>query len=183
MDIQTGLIGLYTLKKRLVSQQLLESELPLPDGRDAAETLLSTAEAAVLSAEAGAGVVRISGRLELRLVCRSMGGDSYAFEAASSFTHEIECDAAAEGMTVEARAQVLECSARPDGLRLRLSAILEMIAVVTAPVSTPFITDITGASVEVRRASVSARRHVLIGETTLRVRDELAAENIARILL
>ncbi len=183
MDVQTGLIGLYTLKKRLVSQTLIESELTLPDGRDASETLLCTAAAAVTEARAAEGRVVVSGRVELRLVCRSMGGDTYAFQAASAFTHTMECEAAEEGVSVEARAQVLECTARPDGLRLRLSAILELIAVVTAPVTTPLITDITGAQLEIRRAGVNARRHALLGETSLRVRDELPAENIARILL
>lgn len=183
MDVQTGLIGLYTLKKRLVSQTLLESELSLPEGRDASETLLCTAQAAVTEAQATEGRVRVAGRVELRLVCRASSGDTYAFQAASSFTHTVEESAAAEGMAVEARAQVLECAAKPDGLRLRLSAIIELIAIVTAPVTTPLITDVTGPGLEIRRANVSARRHALLGETTVRVRDELPAENIARILL
>lgn len=183
MDIQTGLLGLYTLKKRLVSQSLLESELPLPDGRDVTDTLLCTATVAVTETEAAGGRVRVAGRVELQLVCRAMSGDTYAFQAASSFTHTIECEAAEEGMAVEARAQVLECAAKPDGLRLRLSAILEIVAAVTAPVTTPFITDIAGSAIEIRRASVCAKRHTVCGETTVRVREELPAENIVRILL
>ena len=184
MDVQTGLLGLTSLVGGNVAQTLIASEIPLPAGRDAGEVLSASARAAVDGAECAEGAIRVSGRLTLLVVCASLSGEPFGFTAESAFTQTVAMDAAGPGMTAEVSAQVMECAVAPDALKLKLTAVLELSALVTAPVTTPFVTDITGGTgVEKRTALLSSRRRVLLGEASVRVREETEGKGVARVLL
>lgn len=184
MDVQTSLLGLETPGGRTISQSLIRSELPLPEGRDVSEVLLVQARATTETAACGRGVVEVGGRLELNCVCRGLSGEIYGFSAGSAFTHSIPMDRAEETMAAEVTAQVLECGASPDGLRLQLNAVLELSAFLIVPVKTPFLTGVSGASaMEQRKKSLSVSRKVCLGETTLRLREENDAHGVMALLV
>ena len=52
MDVQTSVIGIDTLVGTAVSQTLIDSEIPLPDGRVAAAVLSAGAQLGACQAEA-----------------------------------------------------------------------------------------------------------------------------------
>ncbi len=184
MDVQTSLLGLDTRLGSAVSQELIASEIPLPDGRDAAGVLGVYARVFIEEAECLDATVRVNGRLELNIVCQSMSGDAYGFTAHSTLTHSMALAGAAPGMSAYVTAQVLECSAVPDALRLKMTAVLELSAFVSAPVTTPFITGIFGVNaLEKRMASLDVKKRVRLAEATLRLREETDAANVRHVLL
>ena len=184
MDVQTSLLGLDTRLGSVVSQELIASEIPLPDGRDAASVLSAYARVFIEEAECLNDTIRASGRLELACACQTMSGEAYGFTAQSTFTHTLSLEGVRPGMHAHVGAQVLECSAAPDALRLKLTAVLELSAFVSAPVTTPFITGLSGArDVEKRLASLDVRRRVRLAEATLRLREEADANGVLRVLL
>ena len=184
MDVQTSLLGLDTRLGNGVSQELIASEIPLPEGRDAASVLGVYARVSIEEAECLEGTVRVNGRLELSIVCQSMSGDVYGFTAHSSLVHAMSLPGAAPGMSAYVTAQVLECSAAPEALRLKMTAVLELSAFVSAPVTTPFITGISGSgSLEKRMASLDVKKRVRLAEATLRLREETDAANVRHVLL
>ena len=184
MDVQTSLLGLDTRLGSTVSQELIASEIPLPDGRDAASVLSAYARVAIEETECMTDSIRASGRLELICACQAMSGETYGFTAQSSFTHTLSLTGVRPGMRAHASAQVLECAATPDALRLKLTAVLELSAFVSAPVTTPFITGLGGAKgVEKRTASLDVRREVRLAEATLRLREEADANGVRHVLL
>ena len=184
MDVQTSLLGLDTPVGRTVSQSPITSEIALPEGRDAANVLSVSAGVTVEEAACAAGGVKASGTLEVFLLCQSMAGDVYGFSATSAFSHTIELDGAAAGQRAIVTGQVVELSARPDALHIRLAAVLEFSALVTAPVTTPVITNLAGGvGVEKRLSSITVRRRALLGEASLTIREEVDAGGVERVLL
>ncbi len=184
MDVTTGLLGLSTCLDSVVSQEVIASEIPLPDGRDVSEVLNIYARVFVDSSVCVAGGVRVSGRLMLNCLCRSMIDEVYGFQAQSAFTETIAIEGAAEGQGAEVRAQIVECSATPDTLRLRMHVVLELAAYVTAPVTTPFVTDVSGIpGLEKRATTLDVRRNAQLADATLRLREEADANGVIRVLV
>lgn len=184
MDIRTSLLGMDTFAGSTAQQTLIDSSIPLPDGRDAAEVLCVSAHAVVEKTECRQDMVYTEGRLSVTALCRAMAGEVYGFTAVSIFTQETPLAGVTEGMRAHTAAQVMECSASPDALHLSMKAALELNVFVLAPVTTPFATDLDGdGPAEVRRESLRVRRRTALAETTLRVREEADAAGISRILL
>lgn len=184
MDVQTSVIGIDTLVGTAVSQALIDSEIPLPDGRVAAAVLSAGAQLGACQAEAQQDEVRASGSLTLQLLCQSPSGEAFGFSASSTFVHSMELAGAAEGMAASAGAQVLECSCTVDGAKLHLSAVLELSASVVAPVADPFVTGITGiAGLESRLQTIQTRRSALLATHSVRIREEISAPTAAQVLL
>lgn len=184
MEIQTSIPGLDTLIGSTVAQRLIDSEIPLPEGRFAASVLSVSAQLQVEESACGEQSVHTSGRLSLQLLCQSDSGDPFGFSSSSGFTHEIAMEGVQEGMQAMVTGQLLECRCVAENGRLRLNAVLELAARVTAALTTPLVTGIAGgAGLETRMAQIEKRRRVLLGEHTLRVREEIAAPNVSRIFL
>lgn len=184
MDVQTSLLGLDTPVGKTVSQAPVNSEIALPEGRDAAGVLSAHASVTIDEAVCAGGGVKTTGTLEVFLLCQSMAGDVYGFSAVSAFSHTIEL----AGTQAEHRAlvtgQVVELSARPDALHVKLAAVLEFSALVTAPVTTPVITNLSGGvGVERRLSTVTVRRRALLAEASLTIREEVDAKGVERVLL
>ena len=184
MDIQTGLLGLDQRLGGTVSQELIASEIPLPDGRDASEVLHIYARASVDNSECVASAIRVSGRLTIDCACRSLSGEIYGFSAQSTFLHTLSLSEAAAGHTAHVRAQVVECAAEPGALSLKLNAVLELSAFVSAPVTTPFVTGVSGGrDIERRTDTLHVRRARELATATLRLREEADAAGVTRILV
>lgn len=184
MDVQTSLLGLDTRLGSVVSQELIASEIPLPEGRDVSEVLDAYARIFVEESECLTGAIRVSGRLELCCVCVSMSGEVYGFSAQSSFTHTLTLASVQPHMHALLTAQVLECTALPDALRLKLTVVLELTAFVSDPVTTPFVTGISGAKeIERRMTALETRRRVRLADSTIRLREESDASGVHQVLL
>ena len=184
MDVQTSVIGIDTLVGTAVSQTLIDSEIPLPEGRVAASVLCAGTQVGACTAETLQDAVRVSGNLTLLLLCESPSGEAFGFSAASTFVHNVELAGAAEGMAASASAQVMECRCETEAGKLHLTAILELSAQVTAPVTEPFVTDVTGAAgLEARFETVCCRRVAPPVVHSIRIREEISAPTAAQVLL
>lgn len=184
MDVQTSVMGIDTLVGAAVSQTLIDSDIPLPEGRVAARVLCAGTQLGACEAQAQQDAVRASGSLTLLLLCESPSGEAFGFSAATTYVHSVELPGAAEGMAASAQAQVLECTCTAEAGRLHLSAILELSAQACAPESEPFVTGVSGVdALEVRETPVSSARAVPLGAASVRVREEAAAPAAQRVLL
>lgn len=184
MDVQTSVIGIDTLVGTAVSQTLIDSEIPLPEGRVAASVLCAGTQVGACSAEALQDAVRVSGSLTLLLLCQSPSGEAFGFSAASTFVHSMELAGTAEGMAATASAQVMECQCNVEAGKLHLTAILELSAQVAAPVTEPFVTGVTGVEgLEARYETVRCRRMALLATHSIRIREEVSAPTAAQVLL
>ena len=183
MEIQTSIPGLDILIGTNTAQTLIDSEIPLPEGRTADEVLAVTAELLVEEADCRADTVAVGGRLSLQLLCRAAGGEPFGFSAVSGFSHAIAQKGVTEGMQALADGQLLECRCTAERGQLRLSAVLEVRVRVTARADTPLITGIAGgAEVETRTGVLERRSRVLLREYDEHLREEISAPNAARIL-
>lgn len=183
MDVQTGVLDMETLFSRSTAQTLLDSEIPLPEGREAAAVLSAGAALSVDEAECMSGQTRVAGGLSLSLVCVTPSDEAFGFTASASFTHRLEADGVLPGMRASVDAQVLECRCEAHGRTLRLTAVVELTATVFSPVSAPFVTGVSGASgLEARMAGVECRRRVLLAEGTLRIREEVSTPGAAEVV-
>ena len=86
MDVQTSVIGIDTLVGTAVSQPLIDSETPLPEGRVAASVLCAGTQVGACTAETLQDAVRVSGNLTLLLLCESPSGEAFGFSAASTLS-------------------------------------------------------------------------------------------------
>lgn len=184
MDVQTSVIGIDTLVGTTVSQTLIDSEIPLPEGRVAASVLCAGTQLGACEAEAQQGVVRASGSLTLLLLCQSPSGEAFGFSAASTYVHSMELSGTTEGMAAAVSAQVLECNCSAEAGKLHLTAILELTAQVAAPVTEPFVTGVTGVTgLETREEVVRTSRETLLTAHSIRIREEVSAPTAAQVLL
>lgn len=184
MDVQTSVIGIETLVGTAVSQTLIDSEIPLPEGRVAASVLCAGTQLGACSAEAQQDAVRAGGSLSLLLLCQSPSGEAFGFSAASTFVHTMDLPGTAEGMSATVQAQVLECQCSVEAGKLHLTAILELSAQVAAPVAEPFVTGLTGVEgLEVRQETVRTCRAALLATHSIRIREEVSAPTAAQVLL
>lgn len=184
MDIQTSIPGLDLLIGTTAAQTLIDSEIPLPEGRTADEVLSVTAQLLVEEADCRKDTVAVGGRLSLQLLCRAAGGEPFGFSAVSGFSHAVTLEGAKEGMRAIADGQLLECRCTAERGQLRLTAVLEVRVRVTARDDTPLITALTGgADVETRMGRIERRSRILCREYEEHLREEIAAPNVARVLL
>lgn len=183
MDIQTKVPGLDILIGTTSAQTLIDSEIPLPEGRTADEVLSVTARLLTEEAACHTDAVLVGGRLSLQLLCRAAGGEPFGFSAVSGFTHTVALAGTAEGMCAIASGQLLECSCTAERGQLRLSAVLEVRVRVTACAETPLITALSGEGIETRTGRIERRSRVLLREYEEHLREEISAPNIARVLL
>ncbi len=184
MDVQQSYLDLDRMVDRTVTQTLIDSEIPLPQGRDAAEVLSACAHHSGMEAVCQDGEVLISGKLEMELLCRQLSGDTFGFTAASAFFHQLEMAESDSDMTAVVTAQIVECSCTAEAGKLRLSAILELHILLLSPVKTPFVTGITGcACCESRSVQVPIQKRALLASHSMRLREEVAASDASAVLV
>lgn len=184
MDIQTSIPGFDILIGTSAAQTLIDSEIPLPEGRTADEVLSVTAQLLVEETDCRADTVIVGGRLSLQLLCRAAGGEPFGFSAVSGFSHSLALAGTAEGMQAIASGQLLECRCVAERGQLRLTAVLEVRVRVVASAKTPLITEITGCpGLETRTGRIERRSRVLLREYEEHLREEISAPNISRVLM
>jgi len=184
MDIQTSIPGLDILIGTTAAQTLIDSEIPLPEGRTADEVLSVTAQLYVEETDCRTDTVVVGGKLSLQLLCRAAGGEPFGFSAVSGFSHSVALSGTADGMHALADGQLLECRCTADRGQLHLTAVMEVRVRVTAQSKTPIITGISGnADLEARMGRLERRSRLPLREYDEHIREEISAPNVARILL
>ena len=178
MDVQTSVMGIDTLVGAAVSQTLIDSDIPLPEGRVAARVLCAGTQLGACEAQAQQDAVRASGSLTLLLLCESPSGEAFGFSAATTYVHSVELPGAAEGMAASAQAQVLECTCTAEAAGCILARFWSCRRR-CAPESEPFVTGVRAWRAGGAGNGIAAARY---RRRRVRVREEAAAP-AAQVLL
>lgn len=193
MEFVFGDINMESLVCMPSAQAEVEGELPLPEGRRASDTEVLSANGTVLVSKCAAaeGAVVIEGRVRAELVCRDVSfvpeeegnaaGAMFAFSSSAAFRYVMEAPGAKEGMTVSAQAAILELSVEQGG-RLAFCATVELAATVTSEKPIRALNGVRGADAEFRHFSYAFFAENMIGCEETRVREEIAARCVTRVL-
>lgn len=193
MELIYGEIGLTPAAALVTAQAEVEGELPLPEGRRAADTevLASRGEVSVSKCTAAEGAAVTEGRVRVQLVCRdtsfvpgdgeSAAGGLFAFSTSASFRHMAAAEGAKEGMAAEAYAELISTEV-VCGARLTFSAAVELKIAVTESPAGKTVTDVRGGGAEFLREKRTVCRVDLLADEETRVREQTPAKGIARVL-
>ncbi|HWQ58287.1 MAG TPA: SPOCS domain-containing protein [Clostridia bacterium] len=193
MEFVYGDVNMEALVCMPCAQAQVEGELPLPEGRRAAdaEVLSANGTVTVTKCASAEGAVVIEGRVRAELVCRDSsfvpeeGGNAagavFAFNSSAAFRYVLEAPGAKEGMGANAQASIVEMNVA-QGARLSFSSTVELCAVVTCEKPIRALNDVAGAQAEFKTNAYSSQNETLIGCEETRVREELAARGVCRVL-
>lgn len=193
MEFVFGDVNMESLVCMPVAQAEVEGELPLPEGRRAADTEVLSANGTVTvnRCAAAENAVVIEGRVRAELVCRDASfvpeeGENaanavFAFNSSAAFRYVMEAPGAKEGMTANAQAAVVELSVAQGG-RLAFSSTVELAAVVTCEKPVRTLSGVRGAQAEFRNETYASQCEALIGCEETKLREEAAARGVCRVL-
>ena len=182
MDVQFGGIGVETLLYRDIVQSSVQSRVPLPENTPARSVLLSSAELTVYEVKCAAGSVEVLGELTMTLLCGGESGEPFGFTARSSFTQRVDVPGASETSRAKAAAQILETECEPDGDALAVSIVIELLLTVFSPDAKKLVTEVRMPAAETKYRLLPVKKRATLGETNLRIRDEIAADGACRVL-
>jgi len=186
-------INMETLVCMPCAQAEVEGELPLPEGRRASDTEVLSANGTVTVSRCAAaeGAVVIEGRVRAELVCRdtsfvpeeggSAAGALFAFGSSAVFRYVMDAPGAKEGMTVSAQAAIFEMNVE-QGARLTFASTVELCANVTSDKPIRALSAVKGAEAEFKNVPYSYLAEGMIGNEETRVREEIAARGVKRVL-
>lgn len=183
MDVQFSGIGVETLTFRDIVQSSVSSRVPLPENAGVKSVLLASADLSVTEAQCTAGHVRVTGELTMSLLCDGASGEPFGFTARSAFSQTVDAPDAEEAMRAEVAAQILETDCEPDGDALLVTLVVELIVTVLSPGAKKIVTELRASDAEVKYKLLPVRKRALLGETNLRIRDELQTPGAARVLV
>lgn len=183
MDVEINGIAMETLEDRALVQAGVESRVPLPEGVEIKQLLLSAPELVFGEAVCGQGEVSVEGELTVHFLLEDMSGEAVGFTARSTFRQSAQVPGARPGCVPRVQGQILECRCRPEGEGIQVALILELDILVCNREPRRLVTNLSGPGVETKFSPLSLRQRCVLGETNLRIRDELPAQNAARVLL
>lgn len=193
MEFVFGDVNMETLVCMPVAQAEVEGELPLPEGKRAAdaEVLSANGTVTVNRCAAAENALVIEGRVRAELVCRdaafvaeeggNAAGAMFAFNSSAAFRYVMEAPGAKEGMAAEAQASIVELSVAQGG-RLAFSATVELAAVVTSDKPVRTLSGVRGAQAEFCNDTYASQAETLIGNEETKIREEIAARGVCRVL-
>ena len=183
MEVEKVSFNVDTLYARLEEQVPIESAIPLPQGRSAGSVLSVTPQLMIREARVNEAGSRLSGQLQLHLVCETGERVLFCFDAAADFSHFVGAAGATEAMQPRIFAQLLKCACHREDDGLRLSAVLDLKIWLLQPREIGAVSAIRGAvGLESREETILTRRRSLLGAKAIQVRDELGVEAGTNVL-
>ena len=181
MELQFSDLGATRLVLRATSQALVEGDLPLPEGRQSAEVLCADGGVTITGAAVNEGAATVEGRVRVELICRD-GDEVFAFASSAAFRHSLPAPGAKEGMEAEAYATLQTLSVEQAGT-LALSAVLDVECLVLREEPLRVLAGIKGAEdLECKQRSYETVRYDVLGQETVRIREDMSVPNIAGVL-
>ena len=169
---------------RVVAQTVVESEIPMPSGRQVSRILYAQGQIENEIAETQERQVRTAGTLRLQLMCMDIENQVFGMRAQTQYTHQIAMAGVQAGMRVQVQAQLLDMRCALTNGRIRLDAIAELTAAVQEQGETTVVHDIAGiGDVEKRYAEVTVGDWRKVGETLLRIHETVPIAGIESVLL
>ena len=172
---------------RLISQERTQARvaghLPTPDGRTPLEVLSCGAKAIVESTSFETDEITLKGRVEVTVSALDESAKVFAFESKAAFEHKISVPGASPGMSAEAVSCIQSISAVPADSGVGFEADVDFFVMVTSSVPMKVTGGVTGVNdLEIKTAELTHSRKIPYGSSTIRMREEIAAEGVAEVI-
>lgn len=173
--------------ERLISrnkvQVRISEDLPSPDGRQPSVILDNTTRVKIENASVSDGEILLSGEIEAIITSVDTDGKTFAFISNADFSHVIKADCALSGMSVKTDPVIQNVTASPSPGGARLDANVDIEYLLISAVPMRIIGGVSGVE-DLEMKTDKAADHTLktVGEETLRLREEIAAEGISEVI-
>ncbi|MBO4562363.1 MAG: DUF3794 domain-containing protein [Clostridia bacterium] len=173
--------------ERLINEATVQVEvngaLPSPDRRIPREIPGCTARVIVDDAAAANDEVVIRGHVIAQITAIDENGAPFAYESAAEFTHTIEAAGAAAGTKAKVQPVIQTITAVPSGEGAELSSNIDLNMTLLSDVPFRVTGGVSGISdIETKFVKMQHCRGVLLGEESLRLREEISADEITSVI-
>lgn len=169
---------------RTAAQALVESDIPLPAGREAQRILHVQGQIQNDAAHCSAGRVQSDGTLTLQMLCLDNENQPFGVRASTQYSHSIPLEGVREGMRAQVKPQLMDLRYSLNDRRVHLETVAEMNAVVQQDDSVQVLADIGGVdNLQKQFMEIESARRKPVGNSTAHVREEISAPDAQQVLL
>lgn len=177
-------LNLERITGRSVAQLLVESDIPLPAGREAQRILYAHGVIKNDVTHCANGRVQAEGTLTLQMLCMDMENNPFGMRAATQYSHDIAIAEVREGMRASVKPQLLDLRCSLKDRRIHLDAVAELNTIAEKNDVIRILSDIAGVEeLQKRQIETEIGELAHLGGSTLRMHEELYAEGVQRLLL
>lgn len=185
MELLTNELTIDRIAGTAAAQAVVEGELPLPLEHSEAEKVLdAVGSVTLMSVEVLAGMIMLDGTLAVDVICISPEGEPFSFRSKSTFRHTVNIQGAAVGMTARVQPVLQTLTVAPKSQNsLRLDALVDLYCRVSDRSPMRVMTGVLGVNdLETLSNPIAISANQSLGDVSARVREEIAAPNIANVL-
>lgn len=169
---------------RTVAQAMVESDIPLPAGRDTQRILHVQGQIHNDAAHCSAGKVQADGTLTLQMLCLDNENQPFGVRASTQYSHNIPLDGVEEGMRAQVTPQLMDLRYSLNDRRVHLETVAELNTVARQNDSVQVLADIGGVEdLQKQFQEIESARLTPVGSSTVRTREEVAAPGAQQVLL
>lgn len=166
------------------AQALVESDIPLPAGRDAQRILYAQGAIQNQASHCVDGQVQAEGTLTLHLLCLGKDNLPFGMQAATQYSHTVPLADVREGMEADIRPQLLDLRCTLRDQRVHMDAVAELNTVASDSASMLALSDVAGVNGLQRQfAEADIGDWRLIGTESRRMHELVAAPGVQQVLL
>lgn len=177
-------LSLERVAGRSVSQLLVESDIPIPSGREAQRILHAQGDIKNESAFCANGKVQAEGTLSLQILCLDQENNPFGIRASTQYNHEIPIADAKEGMRAQIRPQLLDLRCVLRDRRIRLEAVAELHTITQQNERLRVLSDVAGVEdlqKQYAETEIGVLQHA--GGDTIRLQEDIPAAGVQQLLL
>ena len=164
-------------------QVMIAGELPTPDGRSPKEVLAVSARMITEDASADKDRVDVSGRIAVSITAVDEEQKPMFYESSAEFTHSLDMEGVGIGMSAEVEYAIQSITAVPSNAGVSMNANVDLRVLAVSSVPLKVTGGVSGLSdLEMNTVSYESVKRVRLGSDSLRMREELAAENAAQVI-
>ncbi len=168
-------LDLARVAGKTVAQALLDTEIPLPAGREVGRVLHVEGEVNNEGARCAPGRVEADGNVRLQVLCLPPeGGMPFGLSTVANYRQDIPMPEAEEGMRATVVPQLQELNCRAENGRLKVDGIVDLFAVAKQHGKIQALQDVSGVKkLQRRMTTIDTSEMVPFGASTLRLREVL----------
>ncbi len=171
------------LVERQTVQVRVEGDLPTADGRTPKKVLNLNSRVIIDNAAVDTDKVDIEGQIRILTTALDEEDRAFSFESSAGFTHSVSASGVMPGMTAYVSPCVQSIDAVPSGSGLKLNVSMDMDVRITSAIPIKVTGGVSGIDdLEMKTSLCGHSRKLRIGQDTLRMREELAADAVADVL-
>ncbi len=171
------------LVKTLSVQFGVSGELPSPDGRAVREIAGTGAKVKIEDTSVSENELTVSGKIVVTVTALDENGAMFSYESTAGFENVIEAEGACAGMRAEINSCIQSMSLTPDDKGAGMTAAVDMFVMLISDIPLRVIGGVSGLSdLETRIERIRVSKARPLGSSVLRMREELAAENVSKII-